>query len=457
VEDAIEPAGQTEKKLVNHAERILDAAQDFMADAEALVEIFEIVIPPLRSKQKEYRKELEELFESFKANDSGALTMNLSGFVQLNRLRAKHSRGHFLFRGHILVALISRFDAFIAAVCRELLRAFPSRLGSKTLSFAEATQFKNLEELENKIVSDVIDEQMRGSHLDQIAFLSSLANVTLGDDEPELFGKFIELTERRNCHVHFSGRASTQYLRVCSEHKAPVPTDVKEGMLLNVHLKYLINARYVLVEMAFKISQTIVRKVFGEFKTTANAYLTQIGLQLLEDNREAEALQIFDYAVNLKGNWGGDDGSKRTSIINKALTLKKMQKKDVALRVINSMDWSAAHPKFLMAIHILRDEFQQATLFMPASGVAEEQYREWPLFDGFRESDEFKNAYFALFNKDFDRTLMDAAAVAMAEIDNGDLPLGEGGQPAIDEKRISEEGNEESEPDGKNSEESGAS
>jgi hypothetical protein len=420
--EAREPASPA--RIVEHigpAASILVAAQRFIADAEALQELFEVATPVLVAKATEYRVEMESMLANYLREPKKNLQMNLGELNRLSRLNAKQVRGHFLFRGHLLVALVSRFDAFISAVCFELLSVFPDRLAKKTISFADTTQFRKIEELKKKIIQDEIDEQMRGSHAAQLEFLSSIANVPLGDDEPELLSKFVELTERRNCHIHFGGLASQQYLQVCSKYKVIFPNTPEEGAKLNVGQKYLDSSRRVLSEMAFKIAQTIVRKVFNESKDLADAYVNEIGLQMLDDHREKEALMIFNYAVQLKGKWAGDESSKRIFVINKAQTLVRLGRGEQALQEIGLIDWSAAHPKFILAIHLLKNEFDAAAKLMPIAGINEEYYRKWPLMEAFRRTDEFKRGFLTLFDHDFEETELKAVTEAIAHDDDKEV------------------------------------
>lgn len=421
--EAVEqPANDQEHRDI--ATGILNAAQIFIADAEALQELFEVAAPVLVAKAQEYRAELVRLTKGFSRGPENEVRMNLAEFHRLNRLTAKQTRGHFLFRGHLLVALVSRFDTFIASVARQLLTAFPARLSKKSISYADAAQFSDLDELKRKIIEDEVDEQMRGSHKDQLDFLSSITNVPLGADEPELLAQFIELTERRNCHIHSSGVASPQYLRMCSKFKVKFKEGPEEGQRLNVTVKYLDSSKRVLSEMAFKIAQTVVRKVFNESKGLADAHVNELGLQMLKDRRNHEALMMFDFAVKLKGDWAGDEVSRRIFVINKAQTLARLGKSEDAINLIEKWDWSAAHPKFLLAISTIKGDYPRAAMLMSEAAISEEYYRDWPLFDKFRQTDDFKSAFRALFNRDFDQAALTAATQEMAKIDSGESIFG---------------------------------
>ena len=311
--------------------------------------------------------------------------------------------------------------AFVAAVALELLTAFPERLGKRSLAYTDVANFNSLEELRQKFIADEIDSRMRESHNEQIKFLSSLANVELGSDERELLSMFIEITERRNCHIHSEGKASPQYFRVCAEHKVKFKKSPKEGTKLNVTTAYLGYARKVLSEMAFKLSQTIVRKVFSESQKVAELHVTMIGIQLLKEERWEEALVFFEYGSGLRDKWAGDEVTKRNNIINKAQALIGLGKRDAALKAIESVDWSASHPKYLLAIHLLKDEFKEAAALMRSADLKESYYRDWSIFSRFRVTDEFKTAFASLFGHEFGAT-MDDVSQAIAVIEENKAP-----------------------------------
>jgi hypothetical protein len=401
------------------ARQILAAAQYFLVDADALEEVLALSKPVIKSKQEEHRQELKQLLSEVKSSQD-KVQIDVSALHKLTGLAAKLNRGGFLFRGHLLVALVSRFDAFVGAVARELLVAFPERLGKRSLTYADAASFKTLDELREKFIAEELDAKMRESHNEQIKFLSSLANVQLGSDEPKLLTRFIEITERRNCHIHSNGRVSGQYLQVCTEHKVVFKEPPEIGKTLNVTTAYFGYARKVLSELAFKIAQTIVRKLFSEYQTVAELHVDMIGVQLLKEERWGEALVFFDYASGLLDKWAGEESTRRNNIINKAIALIGLGRYGAAMKVIESVDWSAAHPRYLMAIHILKNEYKQAATLMPVSGLKEQQYRDWPLFSKFQATEEFKAGFAALFGHQFGATI-EAVSEAIAVIEENKI------------------------------------
>jgi len=274
--------------------------------------------------------------------------------------------------------------------------------------------------MKEKLMNETIDNELRDSHAKQINFISKLSNVPLGADEPDLISKFIEITERRNCHIHCNGKVSEQYIQVCNEYKYKFEKEPKIGEALNVSGKYLKQSLRILSEMAFKISQTVVRKNFPDQIDDAERHANTIGLSLLSEHRWEDALMIFDYAASLRDGWAGDDGDYKNNIINKAQALIGLGRKDEAIKVIEREDWSASHPRYLMAIHILKEEYEKAAKLLAIADITEEDYREWPIFEKYRQSEQFKAAFLAHFAHDYDVSTIEAASKAIAEIESRD-------------------------------------
>jgi hypothetical protein len=143
-------------------------------------------------------------------------------------------------------------------------------------------------------------------------------------------------------------------------------------------------------EMAFKMGQTILRKFFSKEREIADNSLLSIGLDLIKDGNYKLAEVVYDYAANLKENWITDDKMRKTFIINRALVLKELGKRE-SLALLDKTDWSSAHPKFLMGIHVLRDETKEAASLLGSllktGDITEKQLLDWPIFKAFRETD----------------------------------------------------------------------
>jgi len=213
-------------KEVGHTPKITWAAKQFAAEAEGLLELFRTITPLVAERDKQLSEELRAFGEELVAKE---LKVPYSRVIALGVTATKLALGQFIFMGHALVALVSRFDAFIGNVTSSLLKAFPYKISKRTLTYAEAAQFKSIDELTNKFVEEEVDNLLREPHRKQLQYIGGLLGINLGDDEPKLIADFVEVTERRNVHVHASGMVTPQYLRVCAENKVALSAGLKLG------------------------------------------------------------------------------------------------------------------------------------------------------------------------------------------------------------------------------------
>lgn len=405
-------------KKLPPASAILLSAEEFILDVDALQEVYDDADAASKSGRQNRVEALSRYIDSVEGSEP-VKHCDYKVAHNVLALAIKLHRGHDLLSGHMLVAMISRFDRFVTEVIRELLIAFPDKIGGKSVTYADAASCASIEELRGRFIDEELDAKGRESHLKQLEYLSSLTEMKLGTDEPTLMADFVEVTERRNCHVHFGGKVSPQYRRVCGAEGVQFKTPPRDGEPLPVTSEYFRNARCILSEVAFKLSQSIARKVFPDMAFIAEVHIDALGLQMLNEHRWKEALMVFDYAAKLRGAWVWNESLRRNYIIHKAQALKGLGKQDAAVRSIESEDWSAAHSRYLLAIALIKDNFDGAAELMSAAGFSENSYHTWPIFEAFRETTQFKTEFNKLFGKDFDQSeskaLTKAVEAAVAE------------------------------------------
>lgn len=395
-------AGAIPKKL-SPVNAILLSAERFILDVDALQEMYDDADTASKSGMQNRLEVLNRYIDSVHSSEP-LKQHDYRVAHNILALATKLRRGHNLFSGHMLVAMVSRFDRFVAGVVRELLVYFPDKIAGKPVSYADATSCASIEELRDRFIDEELDTKGRESHLKQLEYLSFLREMKLGTDEPTLMAEFVEVTERRNCHIHFGGEVSPQYRRVCTANGVQFKVPPKDGEELPVTSEYFGKARCTLSEIAFKLSQSIVRKVFPDMAVVAELHVDALGIQMLNEHRWEEALMVFDYAAKLRGTWVLNEALRRNYIINKAQALKGLGKQDAALKEIASLDWSAAHSRYLLAIALIKDDFDGAAELMSEAEFSENSYRTWPIFEAFRDTTQFKTEFRKLFGKDFDQS-----------------------------------------------------
>ena len=92
--------------------------------------------------------------------------------------------------------------------------------------------------------------------------------------------------------------------------------------------------------------------------------------------------------------------------INRCNACRLMGNKARCLELLNKIDTSALGLEYKLAEAILRDEFDQAAILMRSVGaehhvVNKFAYSDWPIFEQFRDSEQFLNAYEEVFGEPF--------------------------------------------------------
>ncbi|MCK4904831.1 hypothetical protein KAS42_01110 [bacterium] len=399
------------KEQLSIHDRLIFSTSDFLTDLECIVEMFEVVLPTLEQKDKTRGNRVEEILKSLKSRmkkkDNGATkTPLLTKVTELIMTLRKLHRAKRLFRQNAIVMMVSEYDQFLGDVFKAFFRATPDRLKSpdKTLSYDEILQLGSIKNAIEKFISKEIDQLFRGSHSEQIGYLEKQLKLNIREGL-SCWSTFIELTERRNLFVHLGGQVSQQYIRVCKTHGVTIDEKLKEGMILSANEQYLRKAYKCLLEVSLKVSQSVLRKVWPDKLEDADVALNNIGFNFLESEQWELARMVFDFALTLPHKLISNEFWRKIFIINKCITLKWSGDENGMLKLLNEVDWSATDSKFTLGVHVLKNEYKQAESIMAAMNskepIKEYEFRTWPIFRDFRNTDSFRRAYKKIYGKEF--------------------------------------------------------
>lgn len=396
--------------------QLLSITTRLLVDVQCMRDLFRTVTPLIEDQDRASLDRLTQLVKKLtlltktREKDDSTTTKFAMTYAELKTLKEttlRYQRADHLFRSNALTTLIAMFDTYMSGLISIALLAYPDRLTSsdKSITYEEAVTFTSIEEIKKKFVSKEVEQVMRGSHDDQFKSLETVANVKFRDGLP-MWQEFIEITERRNVHVHCAGEVSGQYLRVCREHRVELPSEIKEGSFLPIDEAYFATACHVIWLMGFTIGQTVVRKLFPKEISRADDALNEIGFDLFLGEDWALAYTVFDYATTLPAKAVGNDFYRKMFLINKCIALKCSGKSKECLEELGKVDWSSATSRYVLAVAVLRDNFEEAGKLMVgvakgSHAIDESGFREWPLFREFRKTEYFQRAFKKIFKKDF--------------------------------------------------------
>lgn len=93
-------------------------------------------------------------------------------------------------------------------------------------------------------------------------------------------------------------------------------------------------------------------------------------------------------------------------MINAAICLKELGQKSEMNKLIDGIDWSSASSKFHLAVKVLKEKYEDAEKTMVSMNgkepIDEESFRYWPLFNKFRETENFKRAFKKIYKRDYE-------------------------------------------------------
>ena len=314
-----------------------------------------------------------------------------------------------------IVALVSEYDCFLSRVLSCLFDLQPELLtpSARVLTFAQLKEFKTVEAATAFLVEKEIESVLRKSHADQFKWLEKRFGLTLTTGL-EVWPAFIEVTERRNLFAHCDGLVSSQYLEVCGNHGVLSDEAPEVGQQLEVTPDYFASAHASILEVGVKLAQVLWRKVYPQGLEEADRSLVVTSYELIVREQYPLAVALLEFAENtLKKH--SSDGAHRKLVINLAQTYKWLHRPADCAALLARYDWSAVKPMFGLAVAVLEDRFADAAPAMlrigPKGDVSEPEYRLWPLFQEFRKSKEFLEAYAEVFGHPYEEAAEEAERV----------------------------------------------
>lgn len=324
-----------------------------------------------------------------------------------------------LLPNSFLVSMISQYDAFIGGLIRIIFVTQPELLNSseKKFQFSQIMQFNNFDEAREYIIEKEIDSILRNSHVDQIKWLENKLILTLTKDL-QIWQSFVEITERRNLLVHTDGRVSDQYLSNCKAQNVIFPIHPIIGECLQVDEEYFKSACDCFYEFCVKLLNVIWRKLIPDEISKSDLEINQICLELLSIEEYELALNLLEFGTTTLKKHPVEQ-YYLFMMINKAQAYKWTNNEDKNRSIINSIDWTAKSDQFLLAKMVLLEEYESAGKMMVTFGkdgpLSPAEYKSWPLFKEFRNTEIFKTNYEKIFKE---KLQLKQSAVFSTEIDD---------------------------------------
>lgn len=320
---------------------------------------------------------------------------------RLERLESIRS-GFDLIPNIFLMGLVASFDAFFSGLIRAILITKPEIISAseKNISLKDLTDLGSVEAAREMILEREVEDLMRKSHSDQIAWIETKLKLPIRASNP-LWPQFIEICERRNLLTHTNGKVSDQYLRVCGEHGFDC-SKRKVGDTLAVEPTYFQNSVELLFEFGVKLTQVVWRKLLPTDCESAANTLNNVAFNMIEKKRYKVASNLLQFGlVDMKNKVS--ESCRKTMIVNYANARKLDGDEEHSRKIIEDEDWSAASDNFKICVAAIQDNVESVLTLMKAvvsSGlITLNDLRTWPVFDKVRTDPRFIDAFEASFGE----------------------------------------------------------
>lgn len=408
--EVVESNGGVSLDKLHDEHRVAQAIDEFVHRARDIKFAARVFVPAAAQIIEQQYKDLEKSLEkgerlsesensAEKAYSARLITEELRKGVRLTRSQLPDVVETSLF-----LSLFSAFDAYTGELLRALHVIKPELFArlNRAIPLSEVLAAKGIEELKKSVLDDEVETFRRKSYVEQFEYLETAFGLPLRKFEK--WADFVEAAQRRNLLTHCGGVVSEQYRDQCKKQGYPVDKLPSVGEVIDLGAEYFLPTCELMIEVGVKLGQTLWRKLVPEDLEACDDHLQEVIYDALTVKQWRRAEVLAEFAVNQKAVF--NDVTRRIGIINFAIALKNLGRHKELVELVGKTDWSATIGEFKLAQAVLLDRFEDAVVIMSQIGpkgdfLTETSYHTWPLFNEFREREDFRFAYEKLYGYPF--------------------------------------------------------
>lgn len=358
---------------------------------------------------------IQKKLDGFVVEDHGKVTLKAHGPHAAKEMIDTIDEGDRLSRSRLpevvarsfFIGFFTLYDAFIGTLLKAIYSRQPELFKSikREISLSDLLEFDDIALVKSDMLEKEIDSFRRDSYVEQFLKLESKLEIKTLRDFPE-WKQFVEMGQRRNLFTHNDGYVSQQYLASCDKEGVQFAKRPTIGERLSLDPDYLIDSLFIIGKVGFMLGHTLWRKVLPNELAIANDAFNQSLYDLLREQRWKSAAEygLFGLSTLLRQNL--PEVEYKIRLINTAIGLKKSKRMDEAKRLLASADWTACLREFSLAKAVIEDQRNEAANIMLKIGrqgeiIDQLSYHIWPLFDEFRGTQQFLDAYRSVYGIDF--------------------------------------------------------
>ena len=305
-----------------------------------------------------------------------------------------------------MLALVSQYDAYIGNLLKSLFLIRPELIftSEKQVTFSEISEFNSIQDVKNSIIEKEVEGILRQSHSKQFDIMEKIFGAKLRSNL-DIWPEFIEITERRNLLAHTNGIVSRQYVSVCRKHGIAAETIPNVGEKLPVTTEYFNNTYNVLYEISIKLGHVLWRKSIPTDTQLSDSHYNGKCFDLIKTGNYETAVKMLDFICDVVTKHS-NESIRLFMEFNRCNAHRLAGRQERCVELLNMIDTSALGVEFKLAEAILRNEFDVAGDLMRQIGASNKtvdqfSYSDWPIFERFRESKQFLEAYEDIFKEPF--------------------------------------------------------
>lgn len=287
-----------------------------------------------------------------------------------------------------LVTIISYVEWFLAQIIHKYYDKHPDSIGlkDKQLSLNDLYEIGSIEDAKKYLIDTKVESILRGSLTDWIKFLKEQMKLSMSYLS-EYQDTLVEAFQRRNLYVHNGGVVNSIYLKNCTIEDDNQPDS---GEKLTCNAEYIESILTAFEKTFLLIASELWKKNEPESERRFRI-LNSMSYEHICNGR-------YDIGAALAFFLWRDKGQKESDRIMAQINYwqaKKWQDDFSKVRKdIEKADFSAKDPMFIVAKHVLLDEYDEAFGLLPdilrSGKINFDNVVEWPLFKSLREEDGFE-------------------------------------------------------------------
>jgi len=395
-----------------------EVIDEFNRKMRALYFLAETQLPHARENQKKGMSSLAEMLAETAATlakpeanvkqRAHAVNFINEAVGQLkNHAMVKHDE---MLAQTIFISIFSIFDAFLNHLLRNLYARKPSlihMLENRQIVLADLLN-NTREQIVESLIDDDIESLLRKSYSEIFEKLAKRFDVSTLKNYPN-WPVFIECSQRRNLVTHCDGVVSNQYLAKCKEEKVTLEHGVALDVKLKVTQEYLLNSIDIVNETGIKLGQILWRAACDKSVALADEHLANLIFEFLKREQWQFVLRMSELSEALGKRSNQHLREARIAkilLINHAQAAKWSGNPKLAMKLLDSVDWTDGAIEFRLAVAVIKEEYDNAATLMRMAGSNAELcpihgYVGWPIFREFRLTPQFAAAFESIFGVGF--------------------------------------------------------